>query len=229
MRNIVITGASRGLGLGFAESYLKQGDRVFALSREPDKSDGLASLATAYGDRLVSVACDVSDDASVAIAAEAVPVPVHLLVNNAGMSGQTGSDLAGLAWEDMHGVFEVNVVGPLRVTRAFLEKLEGDPPKIGALTSRMGSIADNDSGGAWSYRISKAALNMAVSNLAKELRPKGIACMLLHPGWVRTDMGGENAPLDVDTSVAGMVRVLDDLTLGDSGCFRDHTGTTIPW
>ncbi|MEM7205950.1 MAG: SDR family oxidoreductase [Planctomycetota bacterium] len=231
MARIVITGANRGLGLEFARAYAARGDEVLALARRPDEAAALQELAA--GENLAVAACATDDDASV-LAAAAVAATrwsgLDLLINNAGVAGATGSGLAQLDFTDVRAVFETNVLGPLRMCRALLPLLRrGDDPKVAQITSRMGSIADNESGGWWAYRISKAGLNMANANLALELRGADIATVVLHPGWVRTDMGGGAAPLDAATSVAGMMQVIDGLTLAATGAFRDYSGVTVPW
>ena len=142
---------------------------------------------------------------------------------------------ANLGWAhldmaDLRYVVEVNTIGPIEVSRALLPLLEkGTDAKIVHVTSKMGSIADNHSGGWWAYRISKAALHMACANMAHELRDTGIATMVIHPGWVRTAMGGRTAPLNTEESVVGMIEVIDGLESADSGCFRDYTGAEVPW
>lgn len=227
MKHVVVTGASRGLGAEFVRQFLARGDRVTAWARDPGASAALRSLAC---DRLATSACDVGDDASVAAATAALDGGIDLLVNNAGVAGRTGAGLAELDWQDMRAVFETNVLGVLRTTRALLPALRrGASPAVASLTSRMGSIADNGSGGWWAYRCSKAALNMANANLALELRGLGIPAIVLHPGWVRTDMGGAGAPLSTEESVAGMVQVVDGVDMRSTGGFFDHQGEPVPW
>ena len=229
-RRVVITGAGRGLGLAFVQHYLRRGWDVHALLRRPE-------LLGQDSPALEASACDVADQGSVAAAAKTIRErwdSLDLLINNAGINtsitGGTNSSLQGLDMDDLRAVFEVNTLGPIEMSRALLPLLhEGSDPGIVHVTSKMGSVDDNSSGGWWAYRISKAALNMVCVNMAHELRDAGIATMVIHPGWVRTDMGGKTAPLSVEESVAGMIEVIDGLKLDDSGCFRDYTGATLPW
>ena len=230
---ILVTGASRGLGLEFARQWLEAGHRVFALAREPKDSPGLRELAKLHPESLALVACDVGDDASVEKARRDVEKQcdaLDVVVNNAGVYGRRDSGLESLDWEEVHRVFDVNTLGPLRVSRALLPLLRrGKRPRLVHITSLMGSLDDNRSGGAWAYRISKAGLNMASRNLAHEVGPNGIPSVVLHPGWVRTDMGGPRAPLPVEEAVASLVRTIDALTAEHNGAFLDRHGQPAPW
>ena len=232
-QTILLTGASRGLGLEFARQWLESGRRVFALARRPERSDGLQELGAEHGDRLAAVACDVGDPGSIDAARAAVARStdsLDLLLNNAGVYGGRGLGLDELDFEELHEVFDINTLGPLRVTRAFLPLLRaGRAPKLAHLTSLMGSITDNGSGGSYAYRMSKAALNMASRNLGHELSAAGVPSVVLHPGWVQTDMGGSHAPLAAPESVAGMIRVLDALEPAQSGRFYSWRGEELPW
>jgi NAD(P)-dependent dehydrogenase (short-subunit alcohol dehydrogenase family) len=232
-RNIVVTGASRGLGFGFTRLWLEKGERVLALARRPDGAEPLAALARNHPERLSLIRCDVSDDLSVQqAAAEAQSLIDHLdiLVNNAGMYGSRETGLDSVSFDELHQVFEVNTIGPLRVCRSFLPLLRrGSGGRIAHVTSLMGSIADNGSGGSYPYRLSKAALNMANRNLAMELEPEGILSVAIHPGWVQTDMGGAGAPLSTPESVAAMVKTIESLRPEQAGGFVDRDGNPMPW
>jgi NAD(P)-dependent dehydrogenase (short-subunit alcohol dehydrogenase family) len=175
----------------------------------------------------------VADEASVQAASAAIgqhAQAIDVLLNNAGIGDRATSSLGALDWAQQHHVYEVNTLGPLRVTRALLPLLRrGTSPRIVNMTSLMGSIADNQSGGAYGYRMSKAALNMATRNVAHELGPESIVCIAMHPGWVRTDMGGPRAPLDVAEAIASMIRTIDGLSLAHSGTFLDRNGEPLPW
>ena len=232
-RIILITGAGRGLGLGFARQWLDAGNRVFALARDPGIASGLRDLAKTHGDSLIPITGDVADESSIRRARTAVEEQtdrLDLLLNNAGIYGSRDETLDSLNPEDLHRVFEVNAIGPIRMAREFLPLLlRGNRPRIINMTSLMGSLEDNSSGGSWAYRLSKAALNMANRNLALELAPRGILSVVLHPGWVRTDMGGSHAPLALEDSVAEMVATIDRLTDEKSGRFIDRKGEELPW
>jgi NAD(P)-dependent dehydrogenase (short-subunit alcohol dehydrogenase family) len=230
---ILLTGAGRGLGLEFTRQWLKRGDMVFALARRPDQSAGLTELSRAHAETLRLQPCDVADDASVETArhaVEAVWPQIDIVLNNAGIYGRRDATLETLDLDDVRGVLEVNTLGPLRITRAFLPLLrKGRAPKLAHITSLMGSLADNSSGGAWAYRISKTALNMVARNIAHEVGPMGIVSVVLHPGWVKTDMGGPRAPLPVAESIASLIATIDALKPPHNGAFLDREGKPVPW
>jgi NAD(P)-dependent dehydrogenase (short-subunit alcohol dehydrogenase family) len=217
--HVVVTGANRGIGLEFVRQYLSRGDRVTAGCRDPESAAALRALA---GERLAVHACDVSDDARVEAFARAVgDATVDLLINNAGVGGEWTS-LDALSTASALHTYSVNALGPLRVTRALLPHLlRGPSRRVVHVSSGMGSIGDNTSGGAYAYRMSKAALNMASRSLAVDLRDQGVTSVVINPGWVQTDMGGAGAPVRVEDSVAAMITRFDHLTLADSGRFLD--------
>ncbi|TAH37332.1 MAG: SDR family oxidoreductase [Planctomycetota bacterium] len=230
---IVITGANRGIGLEFVQEYLQEGQRVFALCRHPESAPALAEQHKEHPDLLTVLPCDVTDDVSVHHAFDDVAAQVdgiEVLINNSGSYGRKGGTVADLDFREIEAVFGVNTLGPLRVTRAFLPLLgEGNNPKVVNITSIMGSIHDNGTGGSYAYRLSKAALNMATRNLALDLREQEIICVAVHPGWVKTDMGGPEAPLTVDDSVSNMLRLIDSLDAQHSGGFFNYRGRELPW
>jgi NAD(P)-dependent dehydrogenase (short-subunit alcohol dehydrogenase family) len=230
---ILITGTGRGLGLQFTRHWLAGGREVFALARDPKGSEALQTLQAEHGQRLHTARCDVAGDGSVAEARSEVGKiwdSLDLLVNNAGTYGPKRGSLETVKLDDVRRVFEVNTLGSIRVNRAFVPLLRGGVnPRVVHLTSLMGSIGDNTSGGSWSYRISKTALNMVCRNLAHELREEGIPCVVIHPGWVRTDMGGSGAPLTVKESVAAMAATIDRLGIARTGAFLDKDGHPLPW
>ncbi|HEX7600324.1 MAG TPA: SDR family oxidoreductase [Polyangiaceae bacterium] len=226
----VITGANRGLGLGFARQLAARGEHVEAGAREPAKSPELAGLAKASGGRVRVHACDVTDDVSVRAFAKSIgQVPVDVVLNNAGVMGEMQAfDALDLA--DVAHTFDVNALGPIRVTRALLPQLMlGKTRRVAHVTSGMGSIGDNGSGGAYGYRMSKAALNMMNKSLSVDYADRGFTCVVLNPGWVQTDMGGRGAPTPVEESVAKMLARLDALTPAENGSFVDYKGGTHPW
>ena len=212
---VVLTGANRGLGLEFARQLIDGGHEVAASARDVDAAADLKRLAAEQP--LLSVhACDVAADDSVAAFRAAVEARwdrVDLLLNNAGVTGIRG-DLAATDFADALATYNINALGPLRTTREFLPMLRrSQAPKVVHVTSKMGSIDDNSSGGYYAYRMSKIALNMACRNLMHELSPAITACVL-HPGWVRTDMGGARC-------VARRARVRGGDARGDG---RAHPG-----
>ncbi|UCF67590.1 MAG: SDR family oxidoreductase [Acidobacteriota bacterium] len=230
---VVITGAGRGLGLEFTRQYLAAGAGVFALARHPDASTGLQALLTAHPDRLRTAEADVTDGPLIAAAHDAVRSQwegIDVLINNAGTYGPHEATLQSLDLGEVRDVLEINTYGPIRVTTALLDLVRlGTHPRVVNITSLMGSIGDNTSGGSWAYRISKAALNMVTRNMAHELTPLGIAVIALHPGWVRTDMGSHRAPLEAPESVREMISTISQLTLEQGGRFLDRTGHPLPW
>jgi NAD(P)-dependent dehydrogenase (short-subunit alcohol dehydrogenase family) len=221
----VVTGANRGIGLELTRQLLARGDQVEAGAREPSRAEALSQLAATADGRLRVHGLDIADDASVRSFALAVgALPLQLLINNAGVMGQRGAPLADLDIDSVVRTFSVNAVGPLRVTQALLPALRAGKAKVVNITSTMGSIADNRSGGSMDYRLSKAALNMLSRNLAHELAPDGITVISLHPGWVQTDMGGTRAPLPVEAAVRALLLVIDRLRPEDSGGFFNQRG-----
>ncbi|MFP2905287.1 SDR family oxidoreductase [Pyxidicoccus sp. 3LFB2] len=227
--NLVITGANRGIGLELTRQSLARGNTVHAGAREPAQARELTALAGASGGRLHVHALDVANDESVRAFTAALTGPVDLLINNAGLRTRR-DDLEDLSLEDALRMIQVNALGALRVTRALVPRLrEARGARIASLSSGLGSIADNTSGGGYGYRMSKAALNMATRSLAQDLRDAGLIAVAISPGWVKTDMGGESAPTQVSESAAGLLAVLDRLTPRDSGGFFDFRGERIAW
>lgn len=212
---IVVTGANRGIGLEIVRQCVARGDEVFAGARNPDQAHDLLALRAAV------FRCDVADDASVRAFAFAVEGPIDVVINNAGVTGHMAS-FEGFELDDALRTFSINALGPARVTRAFLPHLRrGKTKKVLSITSGMASIEDNHSGGAYAYRMSKAALNMMNRSLAVDVRSEGITCCVINPGWVQTSMGGTSAPTKVADSVRGILARLDDMTLEDTGAFLD--------
>lgn len=220
MSNVLVTGANRGIGLELCRRLHARGDQVIAVCRTP------SAELEALGVR-VEADVDVASDESVAsLATRLSGVSLDVLINNAGiLSVQT---LENLDWQGIRKQFEVNSLGPLRVTHALLGNLVPGA-KIAMITSRMGSIADNTSGGSYGYRMSKAALNIAAVSLARDLADRSMSVAILHPGWVRTDMTGHTGLADVSESAAGLIERIDALTLDTSGRFWHANGSDLPW
>lgn len=230
-QTVVITGANRGIGLALARSYAADGCRVHATCRQPERAAELAALAEASDGRITVHPLDVADPAQIAaLAAVLADTPVDVLINNAGIYPQKGAAFGSIDVDDwLHG-FRINTIAPFKVLEALADRVAASRRRLVAnISSKMGSIADNGSGGSYAYRSSKTALNMAMASAAIDLRDRGIAVILLHPGWVQTDMGGGDAPIEVDESVTALRGVLDRATLEDSGRFFDRNGAIVPW
>lgn len=231
MPTILITGANRGLGLEFARQYLTEGCAVIAACRNPDKAQALQQLARDCKGELTVIELDVAESARVKQAAARLPPTViDILVNCAGVIGTHGQSIGSLDYDDWRQVLEVNVMGPARVSEAFLERVaQSDRRLIITITSGMGSLADNTSGGSIPYRTSKAAVNMLMRTAAIDLKSRRITCVVVNPGWVKTDMGGPNAKLSPEESVGAMRRLIAKLGPKDSGRFYNFDGREYPW
>jgi len=220
MACVVITGANRGIGLELARQYKERGDEVVAACREP--SEALEKT----GAEIIS-GIDVTSRRNLLALAEALGErKIDILVNNAGVL--TNESFKDLDFEHMRAQFEVNTLGPLRVTKALFDKL-GKGAKVAIVSSKAGSIGDGPSGALYGYRISKAAVNMAGANLAHDLKGEGIAVIMLHPGYVRTDMTGGSGTSDPDEAAAGLIKQIDELTVATTGSFRHANGEGVAW
>jgi NAD(P)-dependent dehydrogenase (short-subunit alcohol dehydrogenase family) len=231
MSSVLITGANRGLGLEFAGEYAADGWQVFAACRNPPKAEQLKDLAQKAGDRVSVLAMDVTDRESVrSVAMQLKNTSIDVLINNAGIGGPRGQATGNVDYEAWAHVFNVNTIGPMRVFEAFIDQLARSERKlVVTITSGMGSIADNTSGGSIPYRSSKAAVNMVMRTAAIDLAPRHITCVLLSPGWVKTDMGGPGARLTPQQSVTAMRKLIAKLGPGDSGKFLHYDGREYPW
>ena len=219
MNKILITGANRGIGLELCRQLAARGDDVIAVCRKASRE--------LQGMRLhVIENIDVSSAESISfLQAQLDQVKLDWLINNAGILSVESLD--SLDFEAMERQFKVNALGPLRVTSALVHQL-GPGSKVGIITSRMGSVGDNTSGGYYGYRMSKAAVNMAGMSLARDLQQQGIAVTLLHPGMVATDMsGGRGIP--PEQSASGLIQRMDALDLTDTGSFWHAQGERLPW
>jgi NAD(P)-dependent dehydrogenase (short-subunit alcohol dehydrogenase family) len=222
MKRVLVTGAARGIGLELARQYSAEGWDVVATVRDPGKAPELAAL----GVRIEPL--DMLDfGALAALPARLGGEPLDLFIANAGVSKAKWIRSRGDA-EDWQAVHAVNTVAPTLLAESLLPLVEAAGGRMAAISSRMGSI-DDSSGGYIGYRASKAALNAAWRALALGWRGRPVTLLLLHPGWVQTDMGGPQAPLGVEESVAGMRRVIAGLARSDSGAFLDYRGETVPW
>lgn len=231
MPTVLITGASRGLGLEFARQYAADGWRVIAACRKPAAAKALKAVKGAKGGTVSIEKLDVDDDASVtALSKKYARDAIDLLVNNAGIYGpreMTPDNIDYAAWER---VLRTNTMAPLRVAAAFLPQVaKSDRKTIATVTSWMGSVAANEGGGHYLYRSSKAAVNMVMKSLSIDVADKGVTVVLLHPGWVKTDMGGPDAAIEAPESVTGMRAVIAKAKKKDSGKFFNYDGSPMPW
>ena len=226
MATVLVTGANRGIGLEFVRQYAADGWRVHAACRDPDKAVELKGIK---GDvRLHRL--DVTNEGQInALEVALAGEPIDILVNNAGVRGMGDSfgstEVAG--WLE---TLRVNAIAPVRVSEGLITNLErGQRKLIVNITSKLGSVAENSSGGSYAYRSSKAALNMAARSMSVDLKGRGITVVVFHPGWVQTDMGGSGAPVTPSESVSGMRAKIAKLSAADSGHFFNYTGQPIPW
>jgi len=232
MPSVLVTGANRGLGMEFSKQYSDDGWRVFACCRSPEKAKELNRLAQESNGRLSVHSLDVSHGDSVSSLAEKLRgETIDILLNSAGVYGdECHDDFGKIDYERWVATFSVNVMGAMRMVEAFLENVSRSDKKVIAfLSSMMGSVSENTSGGSYMYRSSKAALNAVVKSLSLDLKDRGAITLALHPGWVRTDMGGQNAPTLPRESVQGMRKVLEGLQSKDSGRFLSYEGSEVPW
>jgi NAD(P)-dependent dehydrogenase (short-subunit alcohol dehydrogenase family) len=224
MPTVLITGAARGLGLDFTTQYAARGWKVHACAREPK------GLQAVKGD-IHPHKLEVTDYAAVkALAQELGNAALDVLICNAGIAGREAGTLGSIDPATWRQTFEVNTLAPLMMAQAFVDLVaRSGQRKLVAISSRLGSIAQNDTGGMYAYRPSKTALNMEWKSLSRDTASRGLICVVLHPGWVQTDMGGASAPLTIEQSVPAMVKVIDGLKSKDNGRFINYDGTEISW
>ena len=227
-----ITGANRGIGLEFVRQLVARGDHIFATCRQPDQATALIELQEQYADLITIVPLDVSDPRSIEQSFGMVRTytdTLDLLVNNAATAQDDGK-LGSLDLKTMQTILTINSIAPMLVIQQYLDLIKaGNNPKIINLSSGAGSLTRRNTLSAYSYSASKTALNMYTRNLVHALKDSGIIVVAISPGWVKTDMGGPNAQISVEVSIANMVTVIDSLTLADSGGFLSYTGETLPW
>ncbi len=227
MENVLITGANRGIGLELARQFAENGQHVFATCRDKSSATALTGLAAAGNIAVLEV--EVTDDASVAALRDELDgVRLDVLVNNAGVMGgkQSVDDMDYAAWAD---ALAVNTMAPLRVFAALKPNLlKAERPRVVTVSSQMGALS-GQSTGAYAYRSSKAAVNKVMTVLATEVAEEGIIVCPVHPGWVRTDMGGPNADLSVEQSAAGLLALINGLTAEQSGRFWNWDGSELDW
>lgn len=232
MLSVLITGSNRGLGLEWARQYAAAAWRVYATCRHPAEAAELQKLAAQYPDLSLHRLDVTRREEILAVTDELRNEAIDILVNNAGVYLEKFNDTAGagLSYDAWLDTLTVNTLGPMRVTEAFTEHVARSKRRLViAITSHMGSISEIDTPGSYYYRSSKAALNAGMKGLSLELRSRGMGVLLLHPGWVRTRMGGPGAQLTTTESVRGMRTLAEKFTLADTGRFLRYNGTAIPW
>lgn len=230
MHTILITGASRGLGLELTRQYAHDGWEVIACCRNPHKASELKALEKQFPGKLEIVELDACNHQQIeALASSLKHKAIDILINNAGLFGSE-QNLAGIDYVDWEKVFKVNTIAPLKMAETFLNNLLlGKNKIIVNMSSKMGSLDDNTSGGYYIYRSSKAALNMVTKSLSVDLKPKEVIVINMHPGWVQTDMGGPSALITAEQSITSMRKTINGLTMSDSGKFITYDGKEIAW
>ncbi len=224
-----ISGANRGIGLELARQLVARGDRVSAGVRSEEARDALAARLAPQHAKIDTAVFDTRDNDAIQAAAKSIDAPIDALVANAGAFGPSPQSVLDMDFDAALDLFNVNTLGPLRLALAFLPQLRrAKNPRVALMSSALGSMATVDPSTA-TYSATKAALDKFAQCLAIELKPLGVTVVALHPGWVRTDMGGPNAPLSAPESVAGIIATIDGLGLENSGSFFDYRGETVAW
>lgn len=233
-QTVLVTGANRGLGLGLVKAFLADGSRVIAVNRSPSPE-----LEQESSDRLEVIHCNLTDDLALAdLAKHLQDRTIDVLINNAGMmlrpafeaSERSVQGFGHFDRKSWHQLFDINLFTPMRMAELFVENIARAPRgRIVTISSMLGSMELNTSGGIYAYRASKAGVNAIMKSMAIDLADRGIIAIAQHPGWVKTDMGGNGADIDVQTSVNGMKAVIDDLKPEDSGKLLSWDGTEMPW
>ncbi|MBB3063366.1 SDR family oxidoreductase [Microbulbifer rhizosphaerae] len=227
---ILITGCNRGLGLELSRQFAADGWRVLATCRDPGSAETLQALREQYP-LLEIFPLDVTDSRQMAeLGRELQGRPIDILLSNAGYYGPNGVAFGHVNLDEWRKVLEINTLAPYRLAETFCDNVAASGRKvIAVISSKVGSIADNGSGGGYLYRSSKTAVNQVVKSLSVDLRERGIIALALHPGWVQTDMGGPNALISAEESVAGLKKTLLAADLDGSGHFFNYDGSEIPW
>ncbi len=229
--NVLITGANRGIGLEMVKYSAKQGWRVFACCRNPHSADNLFNIAKLSNGSISVHIADMQELSTIqALSYELRNDPIDMLINNAGIYGSDKNKFGSVDADSWLQAFQINTIAPLKMVEAFAEQLSmGKRKLVACMSSKMGSMADNGYGSSYIYRSSKAALNAVVKSLSIDLKSRGVTCVALHPGWVKTTMGGPNAEITTQQCVEQLFSHLSKLTVKDSGRFIDIDGNDIPW
>ena len=230
MANVFITGANRGIGLELARQYAEAGDRVYATCRTPADADNLNALAKSSGGGLTVHSLDVGDGASVASCGKLVgDTPIDILINNAGILGGASQTLESIDFDAWIDAFKVMTIGPFRMVQALLPNLKAAAaPKAMTVTSQL-AASTWPFGGSYAYSSAKAGVNKVMQTLAKDLKAQNITVAMIHPGWVKTDMGGAGADITPQDSATGIRAVIAGLTSDTSGKFYKWNGEIHPW
>ena len=230
MTNVLITGANRGLGLGFVKSFLEKNVNVICTTRNITGSKELLECKKKYPNNLKILELDLLGENSENTLSDLLSdKPIDIFINNAGV-GSSIQRFGVVSLKPWLEVLKVNLIAPLTVTQSIIENIKkGSDKKIYFLSSQLGSIEENTSGGMYIYRSSKTALNQVVKSLSVDLKPMGITVISLHPGWVKTDMGGPNAPVSIAESIKGMMKVIETTDIRNTGTFLNYDGKGLPW
>ena len=230
MINVLITGANRGLGLGFVKKYLEKNVHVLCTTRDISGSKELLECKERYPNNIEIFELDLLKENGVeTLANQLNGMPIDILINNAGV-GSSNQHFEAVSSKPWLEVLKVNLIAPLIITQSLIKNVKkSSVKKINFLSSQLGSIEENTSGGMYIYRSSKTGLNQVVKSLSVDLKTMGITVVSLHPGWVKTGMGGPNAPVSIDESIEGMIKVIDRTDIKDTGRFLNYDGTELPW
>jgi NAD(P)-dependent dehydrogenase (short-subunit alcohol dehydrogenase family) len=227
---ILITGSNRGIGLELVRQYASQGWQVIACCRRPDQATALNRLGDEFPHITLHTLDVAQQDQVQELAARLQECPIDILFNNAGIYGPYDAVFGNTDEARWLECLHTNVIAQMKMMEAFVAQVAASRHKlIAAMSSKMGSMTDNGSGGSYIYRSSKAALNAVMKSAAIDLAPRGVKVAILHPGWVKTDMGGPNAEITVTESVGRMREILGTVTSENSGTFFDIDGSVIPW
>jgi NAD(P)-dependent dehydrogenase (short-subunit alcohol dehydrogenase family) len=230
MSTVLITGANRGLGLEFCRQYAEKGWNVIACCRNPAQASELNALSQRYTSIQLEALDVAHHDQIDSLSKKLSDTSIDILINNAGVYGDSNRGFGQLDYQAWLNTLIVNTQAPIKMAEAFLPQIkQGNKKLIANISSLMGSVSDNDSGGSILYRSSKAALNAAMKSLSIDLKAQGIGVLIFHPGWVKTDMGGANALIDAKTSVDGMCGLIENFTQAQSGAFIKYDGKPMPW
>jgi NAD(P)-dependent dehydrogenase (short-subunit alcohol dehydrogenase family) len=224
----LITGANRGIGLALVRAYASRRDKVFAAVRATSDRDELDAFAKTQPNWVEVIEMDVSDPAEIGrVRRKLEAEPIDVLINNAGVGGPERQSATDMDFEGLSDALNINAVAPLRIANAFLPNVKAAKGKIITLSSQMG--ANGASSDSLAYRVSKQAVNRLMRGLATELKPQGIPVLIVHPGWVKTDMGGEGAQLTPDQSAAQLLKLIDKLDVSSTGRFLAWNGKELAW